>query len=49
MFDAMRIATGIDLDKAITRAQLAWDIAGRKLPGSVKLGGSLTVLPAQMR
>jgi len=48
MLDEMGIATGIDLDKLIAVAQLAEDIVGHPLPGSVKMGGSLSALRAQM-
>ena len=48
MLDEMGIATGIDLDKLIAVAQLAEDIVGHPLPGSVKMGGSLGALRAQM-
>lgn len=44
MLDEMGIATGIDLDKLIAVAQLAEDIVGHPLPGSVKMGGSLKAL-----
>ena len=42
----MGIETGIDLDKMIECAQLAEDIVGHPLPGSVKLGGNLDKLRA---
>jgi hydroxymethylglutaryl-CoA lyase len=48
MLDEMGIATGIDLDKLLAVAQLAEDIVGHPLPGSVKMGGSLSALRAQM-
>jgi hydroxymethylglutaryl-CoA lyase len=41
----MGIATGIDLDKLIAVAQLAEDIVGHPLPGSVKMGGYPISLP----
>lgn len=44
MLDEMGIQTGIDLDKLIAVAQLAEDIVGHPLPGSVKMGGSLNAL-----
>ena len=44
MLDEMGIETGIDLDKLIEVAQLAEDIVGHPLPGSVKMGGSLKAL-----
>jgi hydroxymethylglutaryl-CoA lyase len=44
MLDEMGIATGIDLDRLIAVAQLAEDIVGHPLPGSVKMGGSLKAL-----
>jgi hydroxymethylglutaryl-CoA lyase len=40
----MGIETGIDLDRMIACAQLAEDIVGHPLPGSVKLGGNLDKL-----
>jgi hydroxymethylglutaryl-CoA lyase len=39
--DEMGIATGVDLDALIECAQLAEDVVGHPLPGSVKQGGSL--------
>ncbi len=48
MLDEMGIATGIDLDKLIVVAQLAEDIVGHPLPGSVKMGGSLSALREKM-
>ena len=48
MLDEMGIATGIDLDKLIAVAQLAEDIVGHPLPGSVKMGGSLSALRARL-
>jgi len=48
MLDEMGIETGIDLDRLIAVAQLAEDIVGHPLPGSVKMGGSLRALRAQM-
>jgi hydroxymethylglutaryl-CoA lyase len=48
MLDEMGIATGIDLDKLIAVAQLAEDIVGHPLPGSVKMGGSLSALREKM-
>jgi len=44
MLDEMGIETGIDLDRLIAVAQLAEDIVGHPLPGSVKMGGSLSAL-----
>ena len=41
MLDEMGIDTGIDLDKLIEVAQLAEDIVGHPLPGSVMKGGTL--------
>ena len=46
MCQDMGIATGIDLDRMIECAQLAEDIVGHPLPGSVKMGGNLTKLRA---
>jgi len=48
MLDEMGVATGIDLDKLIAAAQLAEDIVGHPLPGSVKMGGSLSALREKM-
>ncbi len=48
MLDEMGIATGIDLDNLIAVAQLAEDIVGHKLPGAVKMGGSLSALREKM-
>jgi hydroxymethylglutaryl-CoA lyase len=42
MCQEMGIETGVDLDKLIAAAELAEDIVGHPLPGSVKVGGSLT-------
>src|SRR6266568_1762037 len=39
MLDEMGVDTGINLDKLIEVAQLAEDIVGHPLPGSVKMGG----------
>jgi hydroxymethylglutaryl-CoA lyase len=36
------IETGVDIDALIAVAQLAEDIVGHPLPGSVKTGGSLS-------
>jgi hydroxymethylglutaryl-CoA lyase len=41
MCEEMGIATGIDLEKLIAAAQLAEDIVGHPLPGSVMRGGTL--------
>ena len=41
MCEEMGIATGLDLDALIAAAQLAEDIVGHPLPGSVMSGGSL--------
>ena len=46
MCQEMGIDTGIDLDKMIECAQLAEDIVGHPLPGSVKMGGNLAKLRA---
>lgn len=46
MCEEMGIATGIDLERLIECARLAEDIVGHRLPGSVKLGGSLGKLRA---
>lgn len=48
MLDEMGIATGIDLDKLIAVAQLAEEIVGHPLPGSVKMGGSLKALREEL-
>jgi hydroxymethylglutaryl-CoA lyase len=39
--DELGIATGVDLERLVTCAQLAEDIVGHSLPGSVMRGGSL--------
>jgi len=44
MLDEMGIETGIDLDRLIEVSRLAEDIVGHPLPGSVKMGGSLSAL-----
>jgi hydroxymethylglutaryl-CoA lyase len=44
MCDEMGIDTGVNLERMIAVAQLAEDIVGHPLPGSVMRGGSLTVL-----
>jgi len=41
MCQEMGIETGVDLDKLIAAAELAEDIVGHPLPGSVKVGGNL--------
>src|SRR4051812_42014943 len=46
MCQEMGIETGINLDKIIECAQLAEDIVGHPLPGSVKMGGNLNKLRA---
>jgi len=48
MLDETGIETGIDLDKLIEVAQLAEDIVGHPLPGSVKMGGSLKALRSKL-
>jgi hydroxymethylglutaryl-CoA lyase len=45
----MGIETGVDLDRMIECAQLAEDIVGHPLPGSVKLGGNLDKLRGAAR
>jgi hydroxymethylglutaryl-CoA lyase len=40
MLQEMGIETGVNLEKLIEVAQLAEDIVGHPLPGSVKMGGS---------
>jgi hydroxymethylglutaryl-CoA lyase len=44
MCQEMGIETGVDLDKTIECAELAEEIVGHPLPGSVKLGGNLRKL-----
>ncbi|MBA4790220.1 MAG: hydroxymethylglutaryl-CoA lyase [Pseudomonadota bacterium] len=44
MLHEMGIETGIDLERLNDAARLAEDIVGHPLPGSVKIGGSLTAL-----
>jgi len=46
MLQEMGIETGVNLEKLIEVAQLAEDIVGHPLPGSVKMGGSLKPLRA---
>ncbi len=41
MCEEMGIATGIDVEKLIAAAQLAEEIVGHPLPGSVMRGGTL--------
>ncbi|SEB92578.1 hydroxymethylglutaryl-CoA lyase [Rhizobiales bacterium GAS191] len=41
MLQEMGIETGVDLEKLIAAAELAEDIVGHPLPGSVKVGGPL--------
>jgi hydroxymethylglutaryl-CoA lyase len=48
MCQEMGIETGIDLDRMIECAQLAEDIVGHPLPGSVKMGGNLNKLRAAL-
>jgi hydroxymethylglutaryl-CoA lyase len=45
----MGIETGIDLDALIACAQLAEDIVGHPLPGSIKQGGNLARLRQSAR
>jgi hydroxymethylglutaryl-CoA lyase len=47
MCHEMGIETGLDLEKLIACAQLAEDIVGHPLPGSVMTGGSLARLRRQ--
>jgi hydroxymethylglutaryl-CoA lyase len=49
MCDEMGIATGVDLGRLVESAMLAEDIVGHPLPGSVKGGGTLQRLRAQIR
>lgn len=49
MCEEMGIETGVDLDKLIEAAQLAEEIVGHPLPGSVMRGGSLKRLREQAR
>jgi hydroxymethylglutaryl-CoA lyase len=44
MCQEMGIETGIDLDKLIACAQMAEDIVGHPLPGTLKMGGTLQSL-----
>jgi hydroxymethylglutaryl-CoA lyase len=48
MCQEMGIESGLDLDKLIGCAQLAEDIVGHPLPGSVKMGGNLEKLRASV-
>jgi hydroxymethylglutaryl-CoA lyase len=45
----MGIATGVDLERLIAAAQLAEEIVGHPLPGSVMRGGSLARLRRQLQ
>jgi hydroxymethylglutaryl-CoA lyase len=47
MLHEMGIKTGIDLNKLIAAAELAEDIVGHPLPGSVKVGGALDRMRAR--
>jgi hydroxymethylglutaryl-CoA lyase len=47
MCQEMGIDTGVDLDKLIECAQMAEDIVGHPLPGTVKMGGTLQALRAK--
>jgi hydroxymethylglutaryl-CoA lyase len=49
MLHEMGIETGIDLEKLLEVAQLAEDIVGHPLPGSLKTGGSLNVLRTRLK
>ena len=49
MCEEMGIATGIDLEALIVCAELAEEIVGHPLPGSVMKGGSLRRLRAEIR
>ena len=44
MCHEMGIETGVDLDRLVEVGQLAEDVVGHSLPGSVKVGGSLQKL-----
>jgi hydroxymethylglutaryl-CoA lyase len=48
MCEEMGIETGIDLDRLIECAQLAEDIVGHPLPGSVMKGGTLAKLRSRL-
>jgi hydroxymethylglutaryl-CoA lyase len=43
----MGIGTGVDLPRLIEAAELAEDIVGHPLPGSIKVGGPLDQLRTQ--
>lgn len=49
MCDEMGIETGVDLPKLIDSAQLAEDVVGHSLPGSVMRGGPLAALRAAIK
>jgi hydroxymethylglutaryl-CoA lyase len=49
MLHEMGIETGVDLEKLLAVAELAEDIVGHPLPGSVKSGGSLNVLRQKLK
>ncbi|MBV8766969.1 MAG: hydroxymethylglutaryl-CoA lyase, partial [Hyphomicrobiales bacterium] len=47
MLHEMGVETGVDLPKLIEAAELAEDIVGHPLPGSIKVGGPLDRMRAQ--
>jgi hydroxymethylglutaryl-CoA lyase len=49
MCEEMGIDTGVNLELLIESANLAEDIVGHPLPGSVKLGGSLRRLREKLK
>jgi hydroxymethylglutaryl-CoA lyase len=49
MCDEIGVETGVDLEALIDAAQLAEDIVGHPLPGSVMKGGSLRALRAKLQ
>lgn len=44
MCDKIGVATGVNLEALVEAAQLAADIVGHPLPGSIKTGGNLKSL-----
>ncbi|MBV9589157.1 MAG: hydroxymethylglutaryl-CoA lyase, partial [Hyphomicrobiales bacterium] len=47
MLHEMGVETGVDLPKLIDAAELAEEIVGHPLPGSIKVGGPLDRLRAR--
>jgi hydroxymethylglutaryl-CoA lyase len=49
MCDEMGIETGIDLDALLVAANVAEEVVGHPLPGSVKSGGTLKAMREKLR